>query len=832
MNTKMGTDYRKYYPFAAALLIFALLTIVYFLPFFQGKSLSASDTIHFQGMSKEIVDYRAKTGEEALWTNNMFSGMPAYQISTEYHKNLMNYVNNILHFGFHAPVGIVIMYFLGFFFLLVILGVNPWLSISGAIAFAFSSYFFVILEAGHNSKAVAIGYMAPVLAGVIMTYKGKYLWGGLVTAFFLALEVLSGHPQITYYLMFMVLLYGVAELVRYIREKRIRDFVIASTVLVVAGILGVMTHTGNLWATYEYSKYSIRGKTELSSEKENRTSGLDKDYATDWSYGVAETMTLLVPNFHGGSSHGSLSKNSETYKALSQNRIPNPENIVKGLPLYWGPQPFTSGPVYAGAIVVFLFIFSLFYLKGPMKWWGIAITLLSIMLSWGKHFMPLTNFFLEYVPLYNKFRAVSMTLVIAEVSIPILAFIAMDKLIKDDQKKNALKPLKLSLYITGGILLLFALFGGSLFSFSAAGDASLGLPDWFMNALREDRIKMFRSDSIRSLIFILLGFGVLWAYLSGKLKLNYLLLIIPLLILADMWPVNKRYLNDDDFKRKSQVTNPYQATKADLSILKDKDLYYRVYNINEAFDGSARTSYFHKNIGGYHGAKLRRYQEIIENPLQAERLKIAQSLNEQNIPLAEVLQNATAFNMLNTKYFIINEEAEPLKNPYACGNAWFVSDYRIVNNADEELAALDGLKPESIAVIDKRFEKNLAGFTKPGTVEGSINLTSYSPNHLVYDSKSSQDALAVFSDIYYEKGWNAFIDGKETPYFRADFILRAMIIPAGEHKIEFKFQPKSFFVGSNISLAASLILIIVLVGAVVFPFFSKKGKALSTSPNV
>jgi hypothetical protein len=812
MSLKKGPSFKELYPYAIAFVVFALIIIIYFLPFFQGKRLSASDTVHFTGMSKELVDYREKTGEEALWTNNMFGGMPAYQISTLYPKNLMNYLDQVFHFGFHAPVGMVIMYFLGFFFLLLVLGVNPWLSISGAIAFAFSSYFFIILEAGHNSKAFAIGYMAPVLAGVILAYRGKYFAGGLVTAIFLALQVLSGHPQITYYLMFMVLFYGIAELVRHIRENRIPAFVKASAVLIIAALLGVMTHTASLWSTYEYSKYSIRGKTELSSEKENRTSGLDKDYATDWSYGVAETMTFLIPNFHGGSSHGSLSTSSETYKTLKDNRVPNAESIIKGLPLYWGPQPFTSGPVYVGAIVVFLFIFSLFYLKGPLKWWGIAVTLFSILLSWGKHFMPLTNFFLEYVPLYNKFRAVSMILVIAELSIPLLAFIALDRLIRDENKPGILKSLKITLFITGGLLLFFILFAGSLFSFSSPGDTSMGLPDWLLNSIREDRRSMFRNDAIRSLIFILLTFGLIWVYLKGKLQVKYLWMIIPVLILADMWPVNKRYLNDDDFKRKAQVTNPYQPTKADQAILKDTDPYYRVYNFQEAFDQSARTSYFHKNIGGYHGAKMRRYQEIIELRLTPERRQLVDALSGKSGSPDDALKNATTFNMLNTKYFILDDDQEPLMNLYACGNAWFVEDYFVVNNADEEIAALEGLDPDKSAVIDKRFEPMLGGFTKSSTSQGTISLLSYAPNHLVYESKNERDGMAIFSEIYYDKGWKAFIDGKETQHFRANFILRGMIIPAGEHRIEFKFEPTSYYAGQNISLVSSILLILLLAG--------------------
>jgi hypothetical protein len=824
MNAKKGFNFGKILPYIVAVAIFAVITIVYFYPVFEGKKLYGGDIVQFKAMAKEITDYRNKTGNEPLWTNNMFSGMPAYQISMEYDKNLMTYIHAFIRMGNYLPIGMVLLYFLGFYFLLQVLGLNKWLSIAGAIGFAFSSYFFVILVAGHTSKAFAIGYMAPVIAGVILTYRGKYLAGGLITTFFLALEIVSGHPQITYYLMIMILVYGFMELIKHFREKNLAPFFKASAVLIGAAILAILTHSASLWNTYEYSKYSIRGKTELSTEKENRTSGLDKDYAVDWSYGVDETMTLLIPGFFGGSSNSSLSKNSETYKALIENKVPkaDAERFLKGFPLYWGEQKFTSGPVYAGAIILFLFVFSLFYLKGPLKWWGITVTVLSILLSWGKHFMPLTNFFMEYVPLYNKFRAVSMTLVIAEFSIPLLGFIALDQLLKDGKKEVIFKYLKLSLYIVGGILLLFIALAGSLYSFSGPGDAALGLPDWVWAAVRADRLSMFRTDAIRSLIFVLLAFGLLWFYLKGKLKLSYVLIILPVLILIDMWPVNKRFISNDDFARKNQVETPYQASKADLEILKDKDPNYRVYNFNEAFDQSARTSYFHKNIGGYHGAKLRRYQELIDVPLINERRMIIESINDKKIPLEQALQRSAAFNMLNTRYFIINESSQPLQNPFACGNAWFVRDYKFVNNADEELAAIEGLNPDSTAIIDNRFGSFVSGFTVPNTPKGTIALTNYAPNYLVYEYSASQDEMAVFSEVYYDKGWKAFIDGKPAPHFRADFILRAMIVPAGDHKIEFKFEPRSFYKGQNVSLAASLLVILLTLGALGYYAYTKR----------
>ncbi len=826
MSEKMAFDFRKAIPYITAIVIFFAIIAVYFYPAIQGKQMASSDVIHFKGMAKEIEDYRVNHDDQPLWINNMFVGMPAFQVSVQYTSNLMIKVHEFIRLGFHLPIGMVIVYFLGFYFLLLTLRINPWLSIAGAIAFAFSSYFFIIFEPGHTSKAYAIGFMAPTLAGIIMAYRGRYLTGAVITAFFLALEITSNHPQITYYLLLMILGYGIAELVIHFKQKQLPSFFKATAFLVIAALLAVLTNTANLWSTYEYSKSSIRGKTELSSEKENRTSGLDKDYATNWSYGISETMTLLIPGFNGGSSNESLSKNSEAYKTLTENRVPNADKIVEGgLPVYWGSQPGTSGPVYVGAIVFFLFLFSLFYLKGPIKWWGLAITLLSIMLAWGKNFMPLTDFFLEYFPLYNKFRSVTMTLVMAELTMPLLAFIALDKFISQPQDKSVLKQLKMSFYIVGGLLLFFILFAGALFSFAGPNDAASGLPDWFITAIKADRLKLFRTDAIRSLVFVLLTFGLLYAYSLKKIKLSWLLVLIPVLILADMWPVNKRYINDDDFVRKSQAENPYQATKADLEILKDTDPYYRVYNFSESFDGSARTSYFHKNIGGYHGAKMRRYQEIVDHSLIRERQMIAEALNSGTVSPEEILSRASVFNMLNTKYFIVDPKVDPLKNPYALGNAWFVEKYRVVNSADEEINALESFDPGSEAIIDNRFVRDLGGFAAPVSTDGTIALGSYSPNKMVYQSSSKSDQLAVFSEVYYQPGWNAYVDGKRSPHVRADYLLRAMIIPAGDHQVEFRFEPKSFYAGQKVSLAASLITILLTIGVLllaIFPDYQNK----------
>ncbi len=784
-------------PIISALVIFIILSLAYMSPALEGKVLKQDDITRFKGMSKEISDFREKTGEEPLWTNSMFGGMPAYQISTKYNANLIQYVDKLFRLGLPAPADLVFLYMIGFFILLMVLRINPWLSIAGAIAYGFSSYFFIILEAGHNSKAHAIGYMAPLLAGIILTYRGKYLLGAIITMLFMALEIRANHPQMTYYLGMIVLILGIYELVNAIRSNNIMHFAKSTSVLVIATIIAVLTHITGLWATYEYSKYTIRGKSELSTQKENRTSGLDKDYATQWSYGVAETGTLVIPNFHGGSSAGELSKNSETYDRLIKNNIPKNQanSFVKNAPTYWGTQPFTSGPVYIGAIVVFLFVLGLFIVKGQMKWWLLTGTILSIVLSWGKNFMPLTEFFLDYFPLYNKFRAVSMTLVIAEITMPILAFLALNKILKgENSKQKLLKSLQYAVYVVGGFLLLFILFPGLFFSFSGAADANL--PDWLRQAMVDDRKSLLRMDALRSLLFILLAAVLIWAYLKNKLKLTWVFVVIIVLVTIDMWSVNKRYLNDDNFVRKTKIEKPYAKTKADELILKDSDPNFRVLNFTVDPFADARTSYFHKSIGGYHGAKLRRYQELYNAHIQQHF-------------------NVNVLNMLNTKYFIQpDKDNKPsvLPNMNALGNAWFVDDYLLVNNADEELAALSDFDPQKLAVVDKRFKDQVENYTPGKDSAALIKLIEYQPNALKYQTNTSKDQLVVFSEIYYDKGWNAYVDEELVPHFRTNYVLRGMILPAGKHMVEFKFEPKVYRVGETISFASSLLLILLVLG--------------------
>ena len=827
-------DVKKLAPYLVAIVLFVIISLAYLNPLLEGKKLRQDDITRHKGMSKEVVDFREKTGDEALWTNSMFGGMPAYQISVKYKGNLIRYIDSVFKLGLPHPAGLVFLYMFGFFILLISLRVNPWLGIAGAIAFGLSSYFFIILGAGHNSKAHAIGYMAPVVAGFLMTYRGKYVLGGIMTVLFLSLEIQAGHPQITYYLMLLLLVFGFSELVYSIREKTVPSFTRSTLIVVAAAIIAVSTNITSLWGTYEYGKYTIRGKTELTTEAENRTSGLDKDYATQWSYGKGETWSLMVPNAKGGAS-GALAQNEKAMdeidpslrQAVAQNRVSQ----------YWGDQPFTSGPVYVGAFIIFLFIYGLFIVKGRMKWWLLAATLLSVMLAWGKNFMPLTEFFLDYFPGYNKFRAVSMTLVIAELTIPLLGLLALSKLIEKPEIFKSkieifnfkINPFYISLGLTGGLSLLFALVPAWFFSFlseyesqmiadqsNSSPENAAGITEFFAN-VEIARMAIFKADALRSFMLILIGGAILWGFVLGKIKkgLTYGLLIA--LVIVDMWGIDKRYLDDDSFVGKSKVDKPYTMSPADKLILKDKDPNFRVLNLTVDPFADASTSYFHKSIGGYHGAKLRRYQELYDHQIKGK-------------------YNRDVLNMLNTKYFIqADESRKPFvaPNPQALGNAWFVDDVKIVKNADEELEALSSFDPEKIAIIDERFEDEIAGY-KPGIDSSAlIKLIEYKPNDLKYQVNSNKDQLSVFSEIYYPKGWNAYVDGELTPHFRVNYVLRGMLVPAGKHLVEFKFEPRVYSIGEKVSFGSSLLVILLIIGFAVFEvkkvgFFSRNAAKSAT----
>ncbi len=811
-------DFKKLTPHIVAVLLMVVISFAYLHPLLEGKKLQQSDIMHWKGMSKEIVDYRAKTGDEALWTNSMFGGMPAYQISVKQNSNFIGFFDKLFTLGLPHPAGFLFLYFIGFYILLVSLRVNPWVAIAGALAYAFSSYFLIIIEAGHNSKAHAIGYMAPVLAGIMLSYRGKYFLGALLTALFLSLEIKANHLQITYYLMLVVLLFVICVLIKAIREKQLNGFLKATAFLGVAAIFAVATNITNLWTTYEYSKETIRGKTELTSDQANRTSGLDKDYATQWSYGIGETYTLMIPNAKGGAT-GAIGSNQKAMSAVD----PQFTQAVAQNNHYWGDQPFTSGPVYVGSIVVFLFILGFFVTKGSTRWWLLAVTILSIMLAWGKNFMPLTDFFLHYVPGYNKFRAVSMTLVMANLAMPLLAALALNKIFTERQMfRTNKKPLFISFGITGGLLLLFYILPDTFFTFFSDAEttaisqqrgtidpAQLQGFDGFVSNIEAARISIFKGDVMRSLLLVIAAAGLLYTYTVTKIEKGYFYIAIGLLVIIDMIPVASRYLNKEDFASKSVVANPYKPSNADLIIMKDKDPNFRVLNMTVSPFQDASTSYFHKSIGGYHGAKLRRYQEIYDHHI--------------------VNNNIDVLNMLNTKYFIMpgpDRRPELQINFDALGNAWFVEEVDLVNNADEEIDGLSNFDPKTTAIVDKRFSKFVEGFKPSADTSAHINLTSYAPNKLTYNSNNSGEGLAVFSEVYYDKGWKAFIDGKETPHFRVNYILRAMIIPAGQHEIEFRFEPASYYTGNIIASTSSVILI--LLGLLCLFMEYRKSKGLST----
>ncbi|MCX6245481.1 MAG: YfhO family protein [Bacteroidetes bacterium] len=806
-------SFKQIAPYLVAVLLFIVITFAFFSPLLEGKRLFQSDIMQYQGMSKEMTDYRGSTGNETLWTNSMFGGMPTYQIGVKYTGNLIGYLDKIFTLGLPRPADMVFLYFLGFFFLLLVLRVNPWLSIAGSIAFAFSSFLIIIIDVGHNSQAHAIGYIAPVIAGIILTFRKKYLLGGIITAIFLSLELKANHPQITYYLVMTAVILGICQLVAALRAKEFKSFLISIAVIAVAGGFALATNITNLWATYEYGNYTIRGKTELTSNKANRTSGLDKDYATQWSYGKSESMTLLIPNFYGGSSQ-KLSMNSNTAKALRANNVPE-ENIQgfvnQHLPMYWGAQPFTSGPVYVGAIIFFLFVLGLLIVKGPLKWWLLAATVLSIMLAWGHNFMALTNFFFSYLPGYNKFRAVTMILVIAEFTMPLLGMLALREFFAGQQeRKKLMKNLFIAAGITGGVALIFALVPGMFLNYVGSGDASMakqsGFPDWLMQGLRDDRQSLLQMDAWRTVIFIALTCGTMLAAMFNKIKNPVAYLIIGALVLVDMYPVAKRYLNSDSFRSRSELATPYQPSAADEQILQDKTLDYRVLNLTLDPFNDASTSYFHKSIGGYHGAKLRRYQELIDKGIDYDIRIFARSMRNDSTPV---------LNMLNTKYIIVpdnNRQPTVFPNHNALGNAWFVQGYKMVENADAELAAVANFSPRDTAIINKKFADELNGFTPGRDSSDFIRMSSYAPNYLVYAYKSKNAGLAVFSEIYYPKGWNAYVDGKVMPHFQVNYVLRGMILPAGEHNIEFRFEPKVYGVGEKISLVSSILLILLVVG--------------------
>ncbi|MCX6258474.1 MAG: YfhO family protein [Bacteroidia bacterium] len=784
----------KMMPYLVAIVLFFILTYAYFPPLLEGKRLKSQDMLQYSGTSKEINDYRDRTGKEALWTNSLFGGMPAYLISTLYPSNLFSYFET-LNMQMNKPANYLFMSMISFFILLLVFRVNPWLAIAGAVAYGFSTYFFIIESVGHHTKALAMAYMPGVIAGVYLAFKEKILLGAILFGVFFALMLTSNHFQIMYYTFLIILILAIFQFISDIREKKLMRYLKVIGLLVVTAILALLTHITSLWLVYDYSKDSTRGTSELTQDENIKTKGLDKDYATGWSYGKLETFDLFIPGFAGGSSEENIGENSETYRAFKERNIYNPERLVENVPLYWGPQPSTSGPVYLGAVIVFLFILGMFLVKGPLRWWLFTATVLSIMLAWGRNFMFFSDLFFDYFPGYDKFRTVSMILIMAEFTVPLLGILAVNRIVEQKvEKKEFYRALKWSLGILGGLALFFILFASGLFDFTGSEDKQLTDAGWPVDAIRLDRISYLKGDAIRSLVFVLLTAGLLWVFYVKKISKGLLFAGLALLVIVDLWPVNKRYLNDNYFVSQLEDKNPFKPSDADKMILQDKDPDYRVMNVAVSTFNDASTSYFHKSIGGYHGAKMKRYQELIEAQISK--------------------RNFAVLDMLNTKYFIFpDKQKNPVaqRNPGALGNAWFVKNFKVVDNADAELKELTGFNPKAEAVVDKRFENELKGLNLKYDSLGMISLVTYEPNDLIYKSKNSSEQLAVFSEIYYSKGWDAFIDSKPVPYFRVNYVLRALRVPAGEHKIEFRFEPKAYFIGEHISLASSALLIILFI---------------------
>lgn len=787
--------------------IFITLCLVYFSPALQGKGLFQSDVLQAKAMQKEIMDIKALDGKGPLWTNSMFGGMPAYQIWVQYPFNVTTYIISFFKTVFPNPIDVVLLYLLGAYLLFCVLRVNPWLAAAGAIAFAFSSYNFIIIEAGHSNKALAIAFFAPILAGILLTLRGKYWMGSAITALALALEIRSNHIQMTYYLFIALLIFIGIEIYHAFKNNTLKTLVQPAKFLVGALVIAVAVNASMLWTTYEYGQESIRGKSNLTYSKAQPSNGLDKEYAYQWSQGVAENITFLVPNFYGGGSSTRLDENSEVVKTLSQKGVPADQalSFAQQLPTYWGEKPFTSGPFYFGAVVFFLFVLGLFVVKGRFKWWILSATVLSLLLSFGKNWPIVSDLFFDYFPMYNKFRAVESILVIAGFLFPILAILTVKEITesKTDQKE-LFQKFQYAVYSTAGLLLILIAVPGLFFNFTPSTHAGLidqlaqvtggdrSFAEAIAQSLVNDRISLARTDAFRSLVFVVIGAGLVWALLKNKINSTLASIFFAIAILVDLWSVDRRYLNNDNFAEESALTQQFQPREVDQFILKDTSPDYRVLDLTIPTFSSATASNFHKTVGGYHAAKLKRYQEVLDKQFN-------NAINED------------VLDMLNTKYVILNDpqtQSQKMQaRSSACGNAWFVSKVTFVKDADEEMTAISSFDPKTEAFVGNEF-KSLIDNKKVGfDPNGTIKLTNYRPDHLTYEYSTGKDMVAVFSEIWYDKGWKAFVDGEEIPYFRANYILRAAALPGGNHKLEFKFEPASYYTGEKIALLASILLV-------------------------
>lgn len=841
----MNKQLRLWLPDILAVVLFAVLAFAYFYPAdFEGRILYQHDTSAGVGAGQEAKEYLERTGERTRWTNALFSGMPTYQLAPSYSStNTLSYIEKAYHLWLPDNVWYLFAYLLGFYILLRAFDFRQHLAALGSIVWAFSTYFLIIIAAGHLWKVMALAYLPPMIGGIVLAYRGKYLWGLAVTSIFSALEVHANHMQMTYYYLIVILAMVIAYLADAIRQKKWKQWLKATGVCLVAGMLGVLVNISNIYHTWEYSQQTMRGGTELSQGdgQAGTTGGLDREYITQWSYGIGETWTLLIPNAKGGS-HGEQLKD---YPAAVEAADAGPvrEFCSQWYP-YWGDQPFTAGPVYVGAFVIMLFILGLFIVKGPMKWALLGATVLSIMLAWGKNFMGLTDFFIDYVPMYAKFRTVSSILVVAEFTIPLLALMTLKQLLfgSDDDKQiiapaaktkdNTQTYIYVAFALTAGFCLLFALLPDTFFTFVSDGDVAR-LQRYVQNPqdlamvtdnLARMRIPVFTADCWRSFFIIVIGTLLLLLYRAKKLKALPTVAIIAILCLGDLWLVNKRYLNDEMFVDASIRQTSHAIKPVNQAILQDRDPDFRVLNfISDTFNEN-ETSFYHKSVGGYHAAKLGRYNELISAYIAPEMQKVIEAFQTQSLDIDSLRGDSLwpVINMLNTKYFIVSETT-PLPNPYAMGNAWFVDSIAYVDNADQELAMMGAIDLRHQAVADRQFQTVLGSSAAEADSTAAIHLDSYEPNELHYTVNSQQGGIVVFSEIYYP-GWTATIDGQDAEIGRVNYVLRAMNITAGSHQVVLTFKPQTVKTTETVAYVALVILVLVLLTAIVLKVLKNKRK--------
>ncbi len=803
----------KFYPHALVILGFIIVSLIYFYPVLQGKQIFQSDIAQYTGMAKEQNDFRATEHSEPYWTNSAFGGMPTYQLGANYPNDFIGHLDDILRF-LPRPADYLFLYFLGFYGLLLVLKTDPLKAFIGAIAFGFSTYLIIILGVGHNAKAHAIAYMPLVIAGFILVFQKKYIWGGLLTMFAVALEINANHFQMTYYLLIFLLILSGYFAFNFIKEKEYKPLLTAIGVLAVAGIFAIGANSTNLMATSEYAKFSTRSNSELTfnpdGSKKTNENALSREYITEYSYGIPESFNLIAPRLFGGSNHENVGTDSRMYSFMIEQGVPSEQaqDFVSGMPTYWGDQPIVAAPAYIGVVVFFLGVLALFIDDRKIKYVFLSGALVALVLSWGKNFSLLTDFFIDYVPMYDKFRAVSSIQVILELCFPVLAIMGLQSFFKAKDEPKLQQKALVQTGVFGIGIIIILVFAKSMFHFTGSSDnyflESYGPA--FVDALKEDRMTLYSADLLRSGFFIVLTFGILWLFIKNKLAQNTTLIIVGLLMIFDLFFVDKKYVSAKDFVSPAQIAAPFQETPSDAQILKDTT-HYRVFEVNGNMS-SARASYFHHSLGGYHAAKPRRMQQLFDYQIAKNNMEV--------------------LDMLNVKYIIQTDKEGkefPTINPNTNGNAWFVSTVKLVNKPDDVMKALDHIDTKKVAVFNVREHEGKfrsARLKKPWDTTGTIKVVEYKPNYIKYKSDNKKDGLAVFSEIYYKNGWNAYIDGELTTHFPVDYVLRAMEVPGGQHTIEFKFEPQVVKTGSIITLASSIGMLLLLIGGVYFEKFYRK----------